>query len=99
MSTSLENDDEKAIVGYVRGLGGYALKLILLNKLGFPDRTILLPGGKIMFLEMKRLKKSQTRTYEWQKVWGRRLQMLGFISVICYGYHEAKAAIDNLLET
>ena len=37
----------------MKSIGGEALKLIELNKRGFPDRTILI-DGRIGFLELKR---------------------------------------------
>jgi len=57
-------------------LGGLALKLVLSSEMGFPDRTLLLPGGLVIFVEVKRPKKS--KVYHMQLVWQTRLQKRGF---------------------
>ena len=44
---------EKKLVEQVRSLGGIALKLISPGNSGVPDRLVLLPAGKIGFVEMK----------------------------------------------
>jgi hypothetical protein len=55
--------------------GGYAIKFIPAVLLGFPDRMVLLPGGKIAFIELKRPGK-EPRKAQW--VWINRLRRLGF---------------------
>lgn len=72
----LEGAIENRIVKYVEGLGGFALKLILASERGFPDRTLLLPGGLIIFVEVKRPK--DCKVYHQQLVWQNRLQKRGF---------------------
>lgn len=37
----------------VKALGGLALKLIASGSTGLPDRLILMPGGRIFFVELK----------------------------------------------
>ena len=37
----------------MKALGGLALKLTCLWFTGWPDRTVLLPGGRIVFAELK----------------------------------------------
>lgn len=46
-----ERQIEKQITRLVEDLGGWSLKLR--GPVGFPDRTILLPGGRVVFLETK----------------------------------------------
>jgi hypothetical protein len=72
----LEDAIEARICKYVEGLGGIALKLVLASERGFPDRTLLLPGGIVIFVEVKRPK--QAKTYHMQIVWQQRLQKRGF---------------------
>ena len=44
---------ERALVGKIRQLGGLCLKLQGNMYAGMPDRLILLPGGKAIFVELK----------------------------------------------
>lgn len=47
-----EDTIEGHLVKRVQGLGGVAVKLMMLP--GWPDRLVLLPGAVIMFVELKR---------------------------------------------
>ena len=49
-----ERDIERALVRYVKSLGGLCLKFVSPGWDGAPDRLCLLPGGKICFVELKR---------------------------------------------
>ncbi len=53
---------EDKFVKYAKNNKCKAIKLILLNKRGFPDRTVLCPGGRIFFIEFKRKGKILKRT-------------------------------------
>lgn len=44
---------EKKLVGMVRKLGGRALKFESPGTAGVPDRIVLMPHGKIYFVELK----------------------------------------------
>lgn len=44
---------EKKLVEGVKKLGGMALKFWPITFTGFPDRIVILPGGKIHFVELK----------------------------------------------
>ena len=52
--TALEKEIEKKLVDLVKKYGGRCEKLVNVGFAGFPDRTILLPGERIMFVETKR---------------------------------------------
>ena len=45
---------ERAVVRAVEDAGGLALKLVSPGWAGAPDRLVLLPGGRVMFVEAKR---------------------------------------------
>ncbi|MCW8932839.1 MAG: VRR-NUC domain-containing protein [Gammaproteobacteria bacterium] len=64
-NTPLENKIEKELVKQIKLLGGICLKLIILGKRNFPDRTILLPGGYIVFAECKKIDKDLRFTQKW----------------------------------
>lgn len=49
----LERDIEKRLIDPIRGLGGLCLKFETPGFTGVPDRIILLPGGRVVFVETK----------------------------------------------
>jgi hypothetical protein len=49
-----ENAIENELVRRVRALGGRAEKVQVLGNRGFFDRLVLLPGGRVLFVECKR---------------------------------------------
>lgn len=50
----LERDIEKALVVKVKSLGGMAEKFTSPAKRSVPDRIVTLPGGRIIFVELKK---------------------------------------------
>lgn len=48
-----EREIEKYLVDRVRKMGGAALKFVSPGCTGVPDRLVILPGGKVGFLELK----------------------------------------------
>lgn len=50
----LERDIEKALVKRVTALGGTAEKHTSPGRRSVPDRLVTLPGGRIIFVELKR---------------------------------------------
>ncbi|MEN6350982.1 MAG: VRR-NUC domain-containing protein [Syntrophomonas sp.] len=71
-----ESQIEKVLICLVKQRGGLALKFISPGMAGVPDRLILLPGGKIAFVEVKapgkRLRLLQVKRK-------RQLEALGFL--------------------
>lgn len=51
---ALESDLERKIVDFVESLGGRAWKWVSPGRRGVPDRIIFLPGGIIIFAEIKK---------------------------------------------
>lgn len=49
----LERAVEEHLVGRVKAAGGLALKWVAPGLSGVPDRICILPGGKILFVELK----------------------------------------------
>lgn len=49
----IENTIERRFKKEVEKLGGRALKFVSPGTSGMPDRIILLPGGKVIFAELK----------------------------------------------
>ena len=75
----LEKSVEQKFTKTVKDKGGLALKFVSTNFNGVPDRLVLLPFGKMAFVELKAPKKKM-RTLQIQRK--RRLESLGF-SVYC----------------
>lgn len=48
-----EKEIEKYLVDIVAGMGGKAIKFVSPGWTGAPDRVVILPGGKVGFLELK----------------------------------------------
>ena len=71
----LERKIEKALVDKVKLHGGLCLKFISPSMTGIPDRIILLPKGKIGFVETKRTK-GQPRPIQNKRI--RQFKDLGF---------------------
>ena len=87
--TPLEKEIEKKLGDIVKKHGGKCLKWVCPGWRGVPDRIILLPGGKVIFAELKRPKGSEVSAL--QKKWREWLTELGFtvwhIYNLCDLYH------------
>ena len=90
--TKLEKEVERYLVRRVEALDGRCLKWTSPGTTGLPDRIVLLPGGRVVFVEMKRPKGSRVEAL--QKYWRRTLRGLGFPAYIAY----TRTAVDALLE-
>lgn len=51
-----ERDIEKHFIQKIESLGGVALKFTVPGQRGWPDRLAILPGGRVIFVELKRPK-------------------------------------------
>ncbi len=72
----LERDVERALGDMIRSHGGRCLKFVSPERAGVPDRIILLPKGRVLFVETKRPKGGTPSAL--QKYWHRELHRLGF---------------------
>lgn len=73
---TLEKDIEGTLQKRVKHYGGRCLKWVSPGEAGVPDRIVLLPGGRIVFVETKRPKDGKLSPL--QNYWGRTLRRLGF---------------------
>lgn len=71
-----EKDIETKLREMVKRNGGRCLKWVCPGWAGVPDRMLLLPGGRVYFVETKRPKGGVLSAR--QKWWRRELQRLGF---------------------
>ena len=88
--TKLEKDIELNLTAMVERHGGLCLKWVCPGWAGVPDRILLLPGGRVCFVETKRPKGGRLSAL--QKWWQKRLTSLGFFSGVVW----ANADIDAL---
>lgn len=72
----LERELEARLTRRVKSAGGLCLKWNSPGNAGVPDRIVLLPGGRVIFVEMKRPKGG--RLSRLQKWWAKKLIDLGF---------------------
>ena len=70
-----ESSIEKRLKNEVEKIGGKALKFVSPGVTGIPDRIILLPGGKIIFIELKATGKKLRPMQEYR---AKELRALGF---------------------
>jgi hypothetical protein len=80
MSVIDERDVEARLVRAVADRGGLCLKLDSGSKKGIQDRLVLLPGARVVFVELKR--PDGGRVGVLQKVRQTQIRRLGFESVI-----------------
>jgi len=65
-------------------------------KKGLPDYVIVTPD-KVIFIEMKRAKKSLSKLGVEQKQWNEAINKTGGHAFIAYGYEEAKKYLERTL--
>jgi len=90
-----EIDIEGEFCKYAKSVGCKALKLISLNKRGFPDRTIICPGGRVFFIEFKKEHKKLSPTQVPVK---KMLVSFGFEYHVCDQIGQAEFILDEFLE-
>lgn len=90
-----EIDIESNYVTHAKNRGCKAYKLIILNRKGFPDRTTLCPGGRVLFIEFKRKNKSTTPAQVGVR---KTLESLGFAYHVCDVPGQAEQLLDDFLE-
>lgn len=73
---TLEKEIEAKLRKLVESRGGLCLKWVCPGWVGVPDRIVLLPGGRVIFVETKRPKGG--RVSPMQKWWARKLTLMGF---------------------
>lgn len=89
-----KKDIENPFVTYAKNRKCKALKLIFLNKKGFPDRTVLCPKGRIFFIEFKRKDKNLTKP---QGIVRKLLESFGFEYYVCDVPGQAESILDDFL--
>ena len=85
----LESRVEASLKRAAESRGGLSVKL--LGQIGLPDRLILLPGPKILFVETKAPGKRPRKIQRW---WHDKLRKLGFRVEVIDTPEQARAVCD-----
>ena len=78
----MEKDIEKYLVDGVKKMGGLCLKWVCPGNDGVPDRIVIMPGGRVWFVELKEV---HGRLSPLQKYWRESLFDLGCQAVVLRG--------------
>lgn len=95
--TPLEKDIEKHLTRAVGRAGGLCLKWVCPGFSGVPDRLVLIPGGRVVFCELKR--PSGGRVAPLQKWWEKKLRGLGFRHYFLYTHEDVSSFIERELSS
>lgn len=88
-----EDSVENHLLRRVKALRGLCIKLPALVYPGIPDRMLLLPGGRVVFMELKR--PVGGRFEKLQPWWLRTLSRLGFPVYVCRTKQEVDDALSQ----
>ena len=86
-----ENIVEEELVRRVRALGGIAEKTTVIGRRGFFDRVVVLPGGAVIFCEVKRPKGGVLSPHQIQRI--SQYRLLGALVAVISNSED----IDRLL--
>ncbi len=87
---------EQELVKAVRGMGGICPKFTSPGMNGMPDRIVLLPGGRIGFVELKAPGK-KPRPVQKNRI--RQLRRLGFYATVIDGVNQIGGVLDAIQAT
>lgn len=91
-------ESEKSLESYLRGriasAGGLCLKYYNSNEAGFPDRIILLPGGRCAWCELKSRGRYPS-ALQYQRI--RCLRDLGFTVAVCDSRDDIEKFLREIL--
>ena len=88
-----ENKIEKWLNEQVRKLGGKSYKFVSPGNPGVPDRIYLFPGGRIYFVELKRIIGKLSNVQVWQR---EQFRQMGVDVKVIYGMEQAKEFVKEL---
>ena len=86
-----ESTIEKKLVTEVKARGGMAAKFVSPGMNGMPDRIVLMPGGRMGFVELKAPGKKPRLVQELRM---RQLRRLGFYAAVVVGAEQIGGVID-----
>ena len=89
----MERDVEKRLGAGVKLRGGRSFKWVSPGNAGVPDRIIVMPSGRVIFIELKEVGGRLSRQQELQI---RKLQNLGADVRVLTGAHEVDVFLAEL---
>ena len=92
----VEKEVEKKLVPAVQLMDGVAVKFVSPGFAGMPDRLVLLPGGRMAFVEVKR---PGEKPRPLQKARHRMLRRLGFKVYVLDSVEKIGGIIDEIRTT
>lgn len=96
MAITLEKDIETTLKRRVEYVGGKCIKFFSASETGIPDRIVIIPGGKIFFVELKR--PDGGRLSAMQKFQISRLKELGCRVRVVKNYQDIEDLIKETQE-
>lgn len=92
----LEKEVEKYLVREVKKIGGISFKFISPGNAGVPDRIVILPTGKVVFVELKTDRGKLTKL---QEVQIKKISDLGADTRVLRGIEGVKEFINEIQST
>lgn len=92
--TTLERTVENRLIKLTYQAGGMTIKLT--SQTGAPDRLIMLPGGKMFLVELKR--PIGGRLSPLQEVWHKKARMVGITVVVLSSVEEVDLFMKDVTE-
>lgn len=89
----MERTIEQALRRECRRRGWVALKFSAPGLIGLPDRLVLMPGGRVAFLEIKQ---HGGRVSRQQRFWIERLTALGVTARVVWSVEEAMEVLNGI---
>lgn len=89
----LEKNVEKSLLMKVRDRGGLAFKFVSPGMAGVPDRVVLLPDGKMAFVELKAPGKKPRALQRYRM---KQIEDLGFRVVVLDEIEKIEPFLDEL---
>lgn len=89
----MEKQIEARLTSEVKKRGGISIKLVSPSMMGLPDRLLLLPGGRMGFVEVKQ-RGERPRSLQIKRI--KQLQLLGFIALVLNEIEDIGKVIDEI---
>ena len=89
----MEKIIENGLIRIARAAGGLAVKFVSPGTAGMPDRLVLLPGGRIIFEELKEPGKKLRPLQHYRK---KQIEALGFEARVIDSKEKLEALRDEI---
>jgi hypothetical protein len=88
-----EKQIEQKLCEAIKRKGGLAYKFVSPGRVGVPDRILILPGGRVVFVEVKTLtgKLSRIQKFRLDEMWERGAEIR-----VLYGLEAVEAFVEEL---